>query len=127
MAKSRLLDSNADIIHGSAFDIPYKDNYFDIVFTSGVLIHIAPDGIQKVLKEIHRCAKKYIFGYEYYSPTLKNIPYREHTDMLWKQDFVGLYMGSFGDLKLIKEELYDYKDGSGNQDQAFLLEKVVEE
>ena len=28
-----------NIIQGSAFDLPYKDNYFDLVCTNGVLIH----------------------------------------------------------------------------------------
>ena len=31
-----------NIIQGEADDIPFKDGYFDLVFTSDVLIHIAP-------------------------------------------------------------------------------------
>ena len=37
---------NIDIIEGSALDIPFKDSFFDLVFTSGVLIHIAPENIK---------------------------------------------------------------------------------
>ena len=39
LSKSRTKRIN--IIEGSAFDIPFKDSYFDLVFTSGVLIHIS--------------------------------------------------------------------------------------
>lgn len=41
--KSR--SKNIYIIEGSAFDIPSKDEYFELVFTSGLLIHIAPSDI----------------------------------------------------------------------------------
>lgn len=40
LSKQRTKDIN--IIQGSAFDIPFRDNYFDLIFTSGLLIHIAP-------------------------------------------------------------------------------------
>lgn len=59
---SKQLTRNIFITKGSAFDIPYKDNYFDLVFTSGVLIHIAPQDIKEALKEIYRVSKKYIWG-----------------------------------------------------------------
>ena len=54
------------IIKGSAFDIPYKDSFFDMVFTSGLLIHISPDDIDKVLEEVYRCSGKYIWGFNQY-------------------------------------------------------------
>ena len=41
-----------NIIQGSAFDLPYRDGHFDLVFTSGVLIHIAPTDLLNVLREI---------------------------------------------------------------------------
>ena len=46
-----------NIIEGSALDVPFKDNYFDLVFTSGVLIHISPQDIKTAMKEIYRCTK----------------------------------------------------------------------
>lgn len=58
LAKKRT--KNIDIIQGSAFDIPFKDDYFDLVFTAGVLIHIHPSDIKVAMKEIHRCSRKYI-------------------------------------------------------------------
>ena len=56
IAKSK--SKNINLIQGEASDIPFKDGYFDMVFTSGVLIHIAPKNLPDVLREIHRCTKK---------------------------------------------------------------------
>lgn len=43
--KARKIHQNISIIQGSGFDIPFKDTFFDVTFTSGVLIHIAPENI----------------------------------------------------------------------------------
>ena len=61
LSKSRT--ENINIINGSAFDIPFKDAFFDLVFTDGVLIHIGPLEIGQALKEIYRCSNKYIWGF----------------------------------------------------------------
>jgi pseudaminic acid biosynthesis-associated methylase len=111
------------IIKGSALDIPYKDSFFDLVFTSGVLIHISPDDINLVLDEIYRCTKRYILGYEYYFDKYTIIDYREENNLLWKADFARLFMERHKDLKLVKEEKYPYLDNPENIDTMYLLEK----
>jgi pseudaminic acid biosynthesis-associated methylase len=120
-SKKKTRDIN--IIKGNVFDIPFKDNYFDLVFTSGVLIHISPKDIKKALKEVYRCSRRYIWGFEYYSEKYENIIYRGKRDLLWKTDFSKLYRKTFNDLKLIKEEKVKYLD-SKNIDTMFLLKKV---
>lgn len=119
---SKSKSKNINIIQGEASDIPFKDGFFDIVFTSGVLIHIAPKKMPDVLKEIHRCTKKYIFGFEYYSDEIKEIPYRGNRNLLWKANFAGSYLELFDDLTLVKEERIKYI-GNENVDAMFLLKK----
>ncbi|MHB8117231.1 MAG: pseudaminic acid biosynthesis-associated methylase [Methanothrix sp.] len=119
---SKSKSKNINIIQGEASDIPFKDSFFDMVFTSGVLIHIAPKKLPDVLREIHRCTKKYIFGFEYYSDETKEIPYRGNSDLLWKADFAGKYIELFDDLTLIKEERIKYIRNE-NIDAMFLLKK----
>lgn len=121
IAKS--ITKNINIIRGSALDIPFKDNYFDLVFTAGVLIHISPLDIKKAMKEIHRCAKKYILGTEYYADKYTEVLYRKNKNMLWKTNFPKLYLKFFKNLKLIKEKKLKYLDG-GNTDIIFLLKKT---
>lgn len=120
LSKSRT--RNINIIQGSAFDIPYKDGYFDLVFTAGVLIHIEPSDIALALREIYRCTRKYIWGFEYFSDHYTEIPYRGHKNLLWKTDFVRLYLNQFSDLELVKEERLKYLDND-NVDTMFLLKK----
>ncbi|NQU82939.1 MAG: methyltransferase domain-containing protein [Parcubacteria group bacterium] len=121
-AKNNL--KGVDIILASASDLPFKDNYFDLVFTSGVLIHISPDNIKTAMKEITRCSKKYIWGLEYFADTHTEIPYRGKNNLLWKADFSKLYLDVSPELKLVKEKKIKYKD-SENVDSMFLLEKNV--
>ncbi len=111
-----------DIIHGSAFDIPYADSSFDLVFTSGVLIHVAPGDIAEVLDEMYRCTREYIWCFEYYAETYSPVSYREHENLLWKTDFARLFLERFDNLSLIKEKRFKYLD-SNNADTMFLLKK----
>ena len=120
LSKSR--SKNINIIQGSAFDIPFKDKYFDLVFTSGLLIHISPSDIGKVMREIHRCSKKYIWGFEYYFDKYVEIVYRGKKDLLWKANFPQLYLDLFKDIRLIKEKRIEYLNDN-NIDVIFLLEK----
>lgn len=119
---SKQRTNNINIIQGSAFDIPFKNKYFDLVFTSGVLIHIAPHDIDLVLNEIYRCTKKYIWGFEYYEEKYTEIIYRGKKDLLWKANFAQLYLNLFENLKLIKEKKIKYLNND-NIDVMFLLEK----
>ena len=115
--------SGASFIQGSAFDIPCRDGVFDLVFTSGVLIHLAPQHIGTALEEIHRSTRRYIWGMEYFSETCKEVPYRGEQGLLWKSDFCKLYLEQFRDLRLVQQRRYPRTDGV-NEDIMFLLERV---
>lgn len=123
--KARKLQKHINIIQGSGFDLPFKDGYFDVVFTNGVLIHIAPEHLLSFTSEIVRCSKKYIWGLEYYSETLQEVNYRGNQGYLWKMDYAQFYLDNFPNLKLIKKELLHIKveQEKGNVDCMFLLEK----
>lgn len=117
---------NATLTIGSAFDIPYENNFFDLVFTSGVLIHLAPDDINGALKEIYRSSKRYIYGYEYFAEKYTEIVYRGKKRALWKTNFTQLYLKTFNDLKIVKEKKYTYQSNKNLIDISFLLEKKQE-
>ena len=120
LSKSRT--KNINIIEGSAFDIPFKSGYFDLVFTSGLLIHIAPGNIKNVLNEIHRCTRRYIWGFEYYSDGYTEILYRGNKNLLWKADFEQLFLHRFSNLILTREEHFHYLNND-NVNTMFLLHK----
>ena len=112
----------ACIAEGSALNIAFPDEYFDLVFTSGVLIHIAPADLPKALDEIHRTASTWLWGLEYYAAEGTEIAYRGHQGLLWKNAFAQVYLERFPDLTLLREERLPYLNGS-NVDTMFLLGK----
>ena len=120
---ARKRTSGINIVKSSAFDIPFKDSYFDLVFTSGVLIHISPDDIDNALDEMYRCTKKYIWGTEYFSEEYTQVNYRGHSELLWKTNFAKLFLDRFPDLKLVREERYPYLEDKTLVDQIFLVKK----
>lgn len=78
-----------------AFNIDCTDYYFDISFTSGVLIHIHPNDQLRAMKEIYRTSKKNIVCIEYFSPELREIKYRDQDEALWINDYGKLWMDHF--------------------------------
>jgi pseudaminic acid biosynthesis-associated methylase len=119
-ACSRL--KNVHLAQANSFDIPFPDGYFDLVFTSGVLIHVSPGDLSKALGEIHRCTNSYIWGLEYYAPQPTEVNYRGHQGLLWKMDYAQMYLNHFADLELVQAEELPYLEGP-NADCMFLLRK----
>jgi len=120
VASSRL--PGVALKQASALSLPFGDQSFDLVFTSGVLIHIAPENIPQVMKEIHRCARRYVWGTEYFSPEPISVSYRGHEDLLWKMDYARLYLSLFPDLEVVQEQRLRYIENE-NVDSVFLLRK----
>lgn len=121
-ARSKLPDVH--FVEASAFEIPYPDGYFDVVFTSGVLIHIAPGDLPRAADEIHRCTGQYIWGFEYYSPQTVEVKYRGNEGLLWKMDYAKFFLDRFTDLSLVRREDLPYLENS-NVDSMFLLRKTI--
>lgn len=120
--RAKSLCQNINIIQGSAFDIPFKDEYFDLVYTSGVLIHVSPEDIEKALQGIYRASRRYIWGFEYFSEEYEEKEYRGNHNVLWKTNFMKMYLDLFPNLKVVREAKYKYTNND-QVDQMFLLEK----
>lgn len=113
---------NINVVRCSAFDIPFKDNYFDLVFTSGVLIHINPNDLKLIMDNIYRLSKIWIWGFEYYADELTALSYRGKEGLMWKNNFLKYYMERYPNLKIIREKKLKYSSNE-NIDQMFLLKK----
>jgi len=120
--KAKLRLPQANIIQGDALDIPFKDGFFDLVHTSVVLIHIAPENLGRAMDEIYRCSKRYIFGFEHWAQEETEINYRGNPRLLWKNDFPTLFQERFPDLTLLRCEHLKELD-SDKCDVMYLLEK----
>jgi len=113
-----------NIFLGSIFDYdPVRK--FDLVIIKGVLIHINPDQLTNVYNKLVASSKRYILVAEYYSPSPVAIPYRGHTEKLFKRDFAGEMMDNFSELSLKDYGFAYHRDSKFPQDDInwFLLEK----
>lgn len=115
-------DAHIDLVQGHSFDIPFKDESFDLAFTCGVLIHIALPDLPAALKEIYRVTCRYILAVEYFAEQETAIHYRGYDDLLWKRDFLEHYRKLFPDLALLRTGTWDKADGF-DACQWWLMEK----
>lgn len=123
--KAKAGTQGINIIQGSGFDIPFKDGFFDLVYTNGVLIHIAPADLPVIMREMIRCSKQYVWGFEYFAEKQQEIPYRGNDGFMWKMDFSAEFLKVDPSLTKVKEEFYPYTSEAekGNTDVMYLLEK----
>jgi pseudaminic acid biosynthesis-associated methylase len=90
-----------NVLGGSAEAIALADAAVDLAFTSGVLIHIAPEHLAAACREMHRVARRYIVCVEYFSATPEEVAYRGHARRLFKRDFGGFWLDQFPDLRAL--------------------------
>jgi pseudaminic acid biosynthesis-associated methylase len=125
---ARERNPEANPVLGTAFDIPFKDGWFDLVMTNRVLIHIGPQDLDDALREIHRCSRRYIWCCEYYAEATREVAYHGQAGLLWKTDFMQRYLDLFPDLRPVEVRYYDLLDAPAGErlvDQVCLLEKTA--
>ncbi len=101
------------------------DKTFDLVLIKGVLIHINPDELPTVYDRLYKSTGKYLMVAEYYNPAPVAIPYRGHSDRLFKRDFAGELLDKYPDLSLVDYGFAYRRDPNFPQDDItwFLMEK----
>jgi pseudaminic acid biosynthesis-associated methylase len=111
LATLRTTISGINPVWARAQDLPFRDSWFDLVFTVGVLIHQPESSLRSVMNEIYRCSKRYILCAEYFAEQVEEIDYRGERGALFKRDYASLYLSYFPDLTVIHEESLDSEDG----------------
>jgi spore coat polysaccharide biosynthesis protein SpsF len=109
---------------GSIFNYPIAE-VVDLALIKGVLIHINPDMLNTVYDKLYTASKRLILICEYYNPTPVAIPYRGHSDRLFKRDFAGEMLDKYSALRLIDYGFSYHRDPAFPQDDInwFLMEK----
>jgi|SRR5208282_3251178 len=80
---ARRSTDKAGFLSGTIYDLPFKNGYFDLVFTCGVLIHIPLEKLPAALRELERVTARYFLLMEYYSEQDEEIVYRGERGLLW--------------------------------------------
>jgi len=68
---------------GDIMKLSYPDNYCDVVFTRGLLIHIDPVDLHQAMRELLRVSKRWVFNLEYHSEDEQKVAYQVG---LWKRN-----------------------------------------
>lgn len=63
----------------------------ELVFTSGVLIHIAPQDLKAFMQRIVEISCDYVLAIEYEAEQEEEVIYRGHAGKLWKRPYGRLY------------------------------------
>ncbi|WP_412478034.1 pseudaminic acid biosynthesis-associated methylase [Azonexus sp. IMCC34839] len=114
----------ANVYNTSILDFQPKRTW-DLVLIKGVLIHINPEVLCQVYDKLEASTGRYLMVAEYYNPAPVAIPYRGHTDRLFKRDFAGEIMERHPLLQLIDYGFAYHRDPNFPQDDItwFLMEK----
>jgi pseudaminic acid biosynthesis-associated methylase len=100
-----------DVRVAPARTLPHEDGAFDLVFTTGVLIHQPPAELPRVTDEIVRCSRRFVLSGEYRADDLEEVPYRGQRRALFRQDYGRLFRERFPQLELVEQGFLAREDG----------------
>lgn len=107
---------DANVLVSSVTDLPFKDDFFDLVFSVGVLVAVPDDGVGAAMAEMARCSSRYVLFLEMYAPELTVIDHREIHRGLFKRDYEKAFPAAVPGVPLVghgflsKEEGFDSLD-----------------
>ena len=124
-AAARLREWGIPTVHETSLLDFRPESAHDFVFTSGVLIHMHPDTLQRAYSTLYTASKRHICIMEYYNPTPVEIAYRGRQNLMFKRDFAGDMLTAYPDLRLCGYGFFYSKDPVFAHDDVtwFLLEK----
>lgn len=124
-AEKLKLEIGKENVHfGSIYDADVTPEV-QLSLIKGVLIHINPEMLSLVYDKLYQGSTQFILIAEYYNPSPVAIPYRGHTEKLFKRDFAGEFLDRFTDCVLIDYGFAYKRDPAFPQDDItwFLIEK----
>ena len=101
----------ANGVYGVARELPFRDRWFDLVFTVGLLIHQPDSTLPIVMSEIVRCSNRWILCGEYQADETTDVNYRGMSGVLLKRDYGRLYLDLFPGLALREEGFLTKEEG----------------
>lgn len=81
--------------NGSIEESRFANASFDLVYTIGVLIHIHPDNLLRVMQKMFDHSSRYVLLGEYFNRTPVSLEYQGAQNKLFKRDFGKLFIQNF--------------------------------
>lgn len=91
MARNLGLDAERKTLNDLRIAASHPVDGADLVFTAGVLIHVAPENLSDAMQTIVKASRRYVMAIEYSSNECEEIPYRGLSGMLWKRPYGQMY------------------------------------
>jgi pseudaminic acid biosynthesis-associated methylase len=98
-------------IWSPARDLPFRDRWFDLVFTMGVLIHQPEQTLPVVMTEMVRTSRRWVLCGEYFGETTEEVAYRGNRGALFRRDYGAGFQEMFPDLRLVNQGLLSRDEG----------------
>jgi pseudaminic acid biosynthesis-associated methylase len=114
----------ANAVWGRARELPFRDRYFDLVFTVGLLIHQPEISLPVVMSEIVRCSNRWVMFGEYHADTPTDINYRDQPGVLFKRDYRRVYEELFPGLVLRDERHLTLEDSGFDRVHFAVFERT---
>ena len=113
-----------EVFHDSILSFS-SSKQWDVVFTSGVLIHLNPEYLSAVYDLMAKTASRYVVIAEYYNPSPVEVSYRGYSEKLFKRDFAGEFLDTNPEFFLQQYGFVYHRDSVFQADDItwFLLEK----
>jgi pseudaminic acid biosynthesis-associated methylase len=101
LAELRHRIPSINAVWSPARELPFRDRWFDLVFTMGVLIHQPDVALPLVMAEMVRCSRRHVLCGEYFAEGTVEVPYRGEEGALFKRDYGRLFTEMFPELRLV--------------------------
>jgi SAM-dependent methyltransferase len=113
---------NANLRCEPAHKLSFPDSIADLAFTRGVLIHIPAGELIASMREIHRCAGKWIICGEYCAGSRNEemiVSENYPPGTCWRRDYGSLWLDNFPDLRLVGEPLFCWWRTTGEDNLTY--------
>jgi pseudaminic acid biosynthesis-associated methylase len=101
----------ANAIWSPGRELPFRDRWFDLVFTMGVLIHQPEESLPLVMGEMVRCSHRYVLCGEYFAEETEEVPYHGQDGALFRRDYGRLFREEFPELTEVERGFLGRDEG----------------
>lgn len=110
LAAARRDNPTFNVAWSPARSLPFRDEWFDLVYTVAVLMHQPDTTLPIVMSEIVRCSRRWVMCAEYYAEDRSEVEWRAPGALI-KRDFTAVYLAHFPELRLVEQGFLDKEDG----------------
>lgn len=102
---------SVNAVWSPARELPFRDRWFDLVFTMGVLIHQPEESLPLVMSEMVRCSDRFVLCGEYFAAEPAEVGYRGQEGALFRRDYGRLFREMFPELCQVDTGFLSHDDG----------------